>query len=339
MADGVRLGNIEEAFSEDLTDYIEENQYDERSAILDIDTSISEIKELRTKYQSVHKDLISHDEGTYDDMFKEGYDEKMKLVKHFLADIKQTKSIHRANENLANVKMIDNHQAEIQGERQRKQETSEFLIADVGRVMDLLLEETNLFSYQDYVTDEEIWEVKKNLPTMKKQTDSMCDKYKELLEIVPDSIPDKDRKLEELSNKYKCLVKADQEFRRKLDAEIKERDLTKEKSFEASTLNIKLPPFTGYDSKIDVYTFQEKLEKIHKSKTPKRLMAELLKNNHLEGSALEFVKRHEDIDEIWRSLKQAFGDPRMMMMKKVEELEAVPSLWRMKDSDSVKLLI
>ena len=108
MADGVRLGNIEEAFSEDLTDYIEENQYDERSAILDIDTSISEIKELRTKYQSVHKDLISHDEGTYDDMFKEGYDEKMKLVKHFLADIKQTKSIHRANENLANVKMIDN---------------------------------------------------------------------------------------------------------------------------------------------------------------------------------------------------------------------------------------
>ena len=336
MAEGTRLQNLEEAVSEDINDYIEENQYAEDSATGDIDTSITKIEELRSKYRSVHKDLKSHNEAVYDTQYKPNYDVNIKAIKDYLASIKEVKKTIRKKEHSENTKMVDEHQAVVSGERLRKQETSEFLIADVGRIMDLLLQETDMFSSSSDVTDQEIWDVKKNLPTIQKQTDSMCEKYKELLEIVPDSLPDKDRKLKELSKKYKELLKAEKQFRERLDAEIKERELTKEKSFETSTLKINLPKFSGYDSTIDVYTFQEKFEKIHKSKTPKRLMPELLKNNYLEGSALEFVKRHEDIDEIWKSLKLSFGDPRMMMMKKVQELEAVPSLWRVKDSEKAK---
>ena len=104
-----------------------------------------------------------------------------------------------------------------------------------------MLKETALFS--DDVTDEELWEAKKHLPIMQKQTESMCDKYKELLEIVPDSVSQKDRKLNELSDKYKSLLSADKDFRERLDAEMKKRELTKEKSFEISTLKINLPRF------------------------------------------------------------------------------------------------
>ena len=337
MAEGTRLRNLEEAISEDIVDYIDENEHTEDSAIVDIDISINKIEEYRTKFRSVHKDLKSNDEATYEGEFKVKYDNNIKSMKDYLALMKKVKASIRANETKENAKMVDEHQSELQGERQRKKETSEFLITDVGRIMDLLLDDTASFSSGgDQVTDEEIWEMKKNIPLMKKQMESMCEKYKELLEMVPDSIKDKDKKLKVLSDKYQKLLKSEKVFRDKLDTEIRERELTKEKSFETSTLKINLPKFGGYDSKMDVYTFQEKFEKIYKSKTPKRLMPELLKNNYLEGSALEFVKRHEDIDEIWKSLKLSFGDPRMMMMKKVQELEAVPALWRVKDSEKAK---
>ena len=59
-------------------------------------------------------------------------------------------------------------------------------------------------------------------------------------------------------------------------------------------------------------------------------------SNYLVGSALEFVKRHEDIDTIWDSLKKSFGDPRMMLMKKLQDLESVGHLWRIKDSEKAK---
>ena len=59
MAEGVKLRNLEEALCEDIQDYIDENQYDEKAAIADIDASISKVEELRTKYRSVHKDLKS----------------------------------------------------------------------------------------------------------------------------------------------------------------------------------------------------------------------------------------------------------------------------------------
>ena len=101
--------------------------------------------------------------------------------------------------------------------------------------------------------------------------------------------------------------------------EVRLREITKEKSFEASKLKINLPKFKGYDSPIDIYTFQEKFERLH-SKVPKRHLPELLRNNYLDGPALDFVKRQNEIGEVWKSLKRAFGDPRMMMMKKIGEL-------------------
>ena len=65
-------------------------------------------------------------------------------------------------------------------------------------------------------------------------------------------------------------------------------------------------------------------------------MAELIKNRYLEGAALDFVKRHNDIDEIWKNLKQSFGDSRVMLMKKVQKLESMGTLGRIKDSEKAK---
>ena len=178
--------------------------------------------------------------------------------------------------------------------------------------------------------------MKKKLPSIQQRIDNLSDKYKDLLGVIPDIYPHKEAKLNELSLQYQHHVESNAEFQIKLKHEIKFRELNKEKTFEASKLKIQLPKFKGYDSSLDVYTFQEKFEKLHLKGTPKRHLPELLKNNYLEGSAMDFVKRLKDIDDIWISLKRAFGDPRIMLMKKLTEPESVGQLWRIKDSDKVK---
>ena len=66
------------------------------------------------------------------------------------------------------------------------------------------------------------------------------------------------------------------------------------------------------------------------------MMAEHIKNNYLEGPAAEFVKRIDDIDEIWVNLKKAFGDSRVMLHKKLGELETLGSLGKMYNAEKIK---
>ena len=118
--------------------------------------------------------------------------------------------------------------------------------------------------------------------------------------------------------------------------EIKSRELSKEKAFKSSSLKISIPKFSGYDSSLDYYTFKDKFIQLYSNDVPLRAMPELLKNNYLVGPALEAVKRLDTIDEIWDSLKKEFGDPRIMLQKKLGELDSMGSLGRMREAEKVK---
>ena len=51
------------------------------------------------------------------------------------------------------------------------------------------------------------------------------------------------------------------------------------------------------------------------------MMPDLLKNNLLEGSALSMVKSMTDIEDIWKRLKGAYGDPKLLLKKKLSQRE------------------
>ena len=87
-------------------------------------------------------------------------------------------------------------------------------------------------------------------------------------------------------------------------------EIDKTRQFNKAQLNIKLDRFTGYDSKTDSYTFKTNFEKLHFQSTPKKLLPDLLKNNYLAEAALTLIKTQDDIDTIWRQLKDAYGDAR-----------------------------
>ena len=60
---------------------------------------------------------------------------------------------------------------------------------------------------------------------------------------------------------------------------------------------------------------------MHDRTVPKRYMPDVLKNNYIDSSALSLVKNIDDIDEIWDRLKAAYGDTKLLLKKKIGELE------------------
>ena len=81
------------------------------------------------------------------------------------------------------------------------------------------------------------------------------------------------------------------------------REITKQKPFNESKLRINLPKFSGYESKLEIYSFQSEFLKICEQTTPKQMMLNLLNNNLLEGSALLLVKSITGIEDIWNLLR------------------------------------
>ena len=56
---------------------------------------------------------------------------------------------------------------------------------------------------------------------------------------------------------------------------------------------------------------------------PQSTLPDLLKNNYLTGSALMLVKDVNNIDQIWKGLKDAFGDTKQLLKKKLSQLNQV----------------
>ena len=106
-----------------------------------------------------------------------------------------------------------------------------------------------------------------------------------------------------------------------LEEQIEDQEIDKTKQFNKAQLNIKLDRFTGYDSKTDFYTFKTNFEKIHLQSTPRKLLPDLLKNNNLAEPALTLIKTLDDIDTIWQRLKDAYGDAKVMLSRKLQEIQ------------------
>ena len=136
-----------------------------------------------------------------------------------------------------------------------------------------------------------------------KKLENVTKKLKEILDITPMNNRDNQLMVDDITCEYDKVLEYKDEYACFIKKEVEERELTKQEMFKEAKLNIKLPKFTGYDSILDVYTFQSEFEKLYKRTTPIRMLADLLKNNYLEGAALSLVKNEDNIDEIWSRLK------------------------------------
>ena len=75
--------------------------------------------------------------------------------------------------------------------------------------------------------------------------------------------------------------------------------------------------------------------KVYSKSTPHRLMGDLIKNNNLDDPALTLVKSVDDIDDIFERLVGAYGDPKIILNKKLRKFQNIETLWKLKDPEKM----
>ena len=162
------------------------------------------------------------------------------------------------------------------------------------------------------MNDDEISHRKNELP---KQVQKLKNLSKMVHDIVECSESAMKNRINDIMDMYRKTNKLKESYSHCIDDEMRKREITKQQLFNESKLRINPPKFSGYESKVDIYTFQSELLKVHKRTTPTRMMPDILKNNLLEGSALSLIHSVNDIDKIWARLKAAYGDPKLLLKK------------------------
>ena len=122
--------------------------------------------------------------------------------------------------------------------------------------------------------------------------------------LLESTNPVTEAKNDDILSSYHNLRKLKDSYASSVHKEGKSREITKLEIFRESKLKISLPKFNGYESKLDIYTFQSEFLKIYQRRTPKIMMADVLKNNLLEGPTLSLFRSITDINEIWERLKR-----------------------------------
>ena len=102
---------------------------------------------------------------------------------------------------------------------------------------------------------------------------------------------------------------------------------------QSIVLKYELPKCKGYDSAMDIFTFQSTFEKLYEKRTPRTMLPDLLINNYLEDPALSLVKSVKDISEIWDQLKLTYGDPKSILKKKFCEISKFTALCKIKEPE------
>ncbi len=185
----------------------------------------------------------------------------------------------------------------------------------------------------DTVTDVELIQLKTELSSQNQRVRGIAQQYESILQ-TPVNIAEILHGIKEIGEHYEVLVNMKSAYTDLLNHNLKERDAYKQKLFSESKLNIRLEKFSGYSDVIYFYTFKSNFNKLYERTTPKHLLPELLKNNHLKDPALSMVKSLSDIDAIWSQLKFAYGDVKLMLTKKLNQLSAMEPLVRFKDVES-----
>ena len=303
----------EATISEDIDDFLDENIIREiGNAVEDYDRINQKIEDLRSAFRGKHKQLKSSiGDQEYADKYADQCRTKLDAIKDYIMNLKQARRTLRAGEDTKAQDVSRVQKAKFQ-----------FLGNEIDAAVNKL---TDLFSLGHEVwkaeTDEKISKRRSEITEQVKEVTAISTTIKELVEAATD-----EESFDEVRDKkknYEALLTLKDEYNSRLQKEVKDRQIDEKKAFNKSKLNIKLPKFKGYDSSQDIYTFQSNFEKIHLKDTPRHLLPDLLKNNFLENPALLMVKDIDDINEIWARLKDAYGDCKLMLKKKLNELNNI----------------
>jgi hypothetical protein len=124
-------------------------------------------------------------------------------------------------------------------------------------------------------------------------------------------------------------------FLKNVQVALDDRDITPDKLKNAATLQIELPKFSGYDCKIDFFTFKSEFKKLVEPTVLKKRWSDYLKRNYLSGSAFKLVEKETDYEKIWNRLEESYGNARLMLQNKLAGLDKLGGFWKLKGEENL----
>lgn len=179
-------------------------------------------------------------------------------------------------------------------------------------------------SFKD-VSDEEVTRRKNDKLNQIRLFEELLKKIKDVLEILSQYLG-KEKEVGRILRRFEKLTELKADYLESLKPEVEEREILKQSTFKESLLNIRLSKFSGLNYLHDIYTFKNEFEKTSSRTVPKLMLPELLRNSYLEDPVLLIEKSVQNIVEIWERLKKAYGDPKMMLSKRLCQLKNVEKI-------------
>ncbi|XP_066932087.1 uncharacterized protein [Clytia hemisphaerica] len=275
----------------------------------ELEQLFKEVKTMRNRLKVLHNEILqSIGTEEYEKNFLKSYNENIHNAQTVIQRVNARRKEVRPDEKNA----------------QRKKSLSDFLMKEVKSTITSLeavfKEDPSAFSYDELVLAE------RNLSSHQQSINNLTKHMEKLL--VSEHFQKDETDI--VTKSYDALAKLKSTYITKLESTLKVQEIAKEQKFQSSKLNIKLTKFKGYDSSSDFYSFKSDFEKLHSKSTPSAHLPDLIKNNYLEGPALTLVKGVDNIEEIWRRLKLSYGDPKLLLSKKLSDIQNTTRLWRVR---------
>ena len=276
-----------DVLKDEIEDYIDENLINHTIvSVGDIESCIDKITDLRTQFRQTVKEIQnSLDIEQFNSQFADEIALIYACIKEYIINAKDRKSqIRMKDKEISDLNTAIKLRKDMEGMSQKRRAT-DFFINEVNLISNELSTEFEK-ECDGQVTDDEISRRKEDLPANLLKMEQLSAKFQKCLETMPDDYEDKDAHINSMSAQYNELVQNKESYEKFIQNEIREREISKEKSFQITSLNIKLSKFSGYESEMDIYTFQYEFDKLHLRTTPKKMLSDLLKYNYLEEPAL-----------------------------------------------------
>ena len=139
-----------------------------------------------------------------------------------------------------------------------KRRLEEFLVQEVKTTTRNL--RSTLKTDVKQLSNDEVRERKSGLLKLIKVTKKLPKMVHNLLECSNSVAEDE---VDEIMANHSNIRQLKQEYVKDVSNEVKNREITKQELFNKSKLRINLPKFSGYESQLDIYSFQSKFLQIY----------------------------------------------------------------------------
>ena len=297
----------------------------------DIDKYIERLEEYRRGYKRIERALKKKVSTNYYELnYNYRLNQVLYKIKDCIRHAMESKLKLRENESQLEIDARNLKERQMREEKLQHKTATDFLLTEVSRMVKELEIE---FSKIGEADDEELMRRKEDYPESSLQLERLSHKLKEAYQTMPEDY--NQATIQEIRKKYNGLLVIKKTYDTDLQMRLKEREILKEKAFQTSALDIDIPKFGGYQSSIDIYSFQMDIEKMYSASTPKHRMSDLLKNKYLEDPAYSMVKSLDDIDEIWERLKKIYGDKKVLLNNKLKNVTEIALFLKSKESEKL----